>query len=242
MSRWVPDAPHAGEITVRQLLAHTSGLPDYASTPEILGHMSEPHTPATLLAVIADEPLAFPPGTDHAYSNSNYVVLGLVLQAVAGSPWTEQVQARVDALGLDALSTTGLATVAGHVGGVDTTGGMDPSIPDAAGRMVGPAADVARWGALLAAGRVLPADLVDAMAEPTPESLDEAEGYGLGLMVADLASGAPTLGHSGSVLGFQSRLRVRRSDALAVATLVNDLAAEADDVDAALWEALGDPL
>jgi D-alanyl-D-alanine carboxypeptidase len=242
---WLPDAPHAERLTVRHLLDHTSGLEDYATAPAILGSLDQPHTAWELVAAVADAPLRFEPGADHAYANTNYVLLGLVLEAATGAPWGQLVDQRISALGLRATSTGGAPTVTGHVGGVDTTGAFDPSIAGAAGRMVASAADVARWGALLAAGEAVSPQALEAMATPTPTSLGEGEAYGLGLMVLDLPDEAPpdvALGHSGSVIGFQSRLRVRRGDGTAVATLASDFVAEADEIDRAIWAALGIPL
>ena len=240
VDRWLPTAPHAAQLTIRQLLDHTSGLSDYVTAPEILTQLDRPHDPWALIETIADEPLQFAPGTDHAYANSNYVLLGLIIEAATAQSWADHVEQMLASFDLVDTSVAGAPTVTGHLGGVDTTGTFDPSIADAAGRMVGTAADVARWGSLLAGGEVVSPAAFAQMARPVPESLDEEEGYGLGIMIRSEGE-ERYLGHSGSIVGFQSRLRVRASDGAAVATLASDFVAEADAIDAEIWRAIPDP-
>ncbi|MCA9494405.1 MAG: beta-lactamase family protein [Myxococcales bacterium] len=240
VSATVPAAPYADRITVRQLLAHSSGLPDYAGQPEILGSLADEHDPWELLDAIDGADLLFEPGTDHFYANTNYVILGLVVDAATGGRWEDLLTERLLG-GLPATSVEGAPSVAGHNNGVDATGVFDPSIAGAAGRMVSDATGIERWGARLYDGDVLADDLLADMLTPTAGSLDEAEGYGLGAMVLEVG-GDTFVGHSGSIIGFQSRLRYRRSDGTVVATLVNDFLAEADLIDAAVWDVLGTPL
>ena len=99
VSEYLPDAPHADEVTLGQLAQMTSGIPDYVPQPQFVTDLvSDPFaawTPEQLLAEIADLPLHFPPGTNWNYSHSNYVILGLVLEKVTGKPVDELMTQKV---------------------------------------------------------------------------------------------------------------------------------------------------
>lgn len=82
LATYLPAAPHAPEITVRQLLMHTSGLWNYGDEAFASGRVSTPTTARAIVASVANRPLEHPPGTTFAYSNTGYVLLGLVVEAV----------------------------------------------------------------------------------------------------------------------------------------------------------------
>ncbi len=106
----LPDLPEAwGEVTLRQLLNHTSGLPDYTANPafgEAVGASpGEALPPADLLAFVADEPLVFPPNTRYAYSNSDNIAVGLMIEAATGEDYADVLAEEVfEPLGLDGTS------------------------------------------------------------------------------------------------------------------------------------------
>ncbi|APU15324.1 serine hydrolase domain-containing protein [Actinoalloteichus fjordicus] len=113
IEKWLPGAvPNGNEITLRMLLNHTSGLADYIYAPEVLalitGQSTTPLPPARLLEMGVSLPALSPPGTRHAYSNTNYVALGMVLEDVSGETMESLFQQRI----LDPLelSDTYLAT------------------------------------------------------------------------------------------------------------------------------------
>jgi CubicO group peptidase (beta-lactamase class C family) len=116
VSEYLPDAPHADEVTLGQLAQMTSGIPDYVPQPQFVTDLvSDPFaawTPEQLLAEIADLPLHFPPGTNWNYSHSNYVILGLVLEKVTGKPVDELMTENVlGPLGLDNTVNNGTAVI-----------------------------------------------------------------------------------------------------------------------------------
>jgi D-alanyl-D-alanine carboxypeptidase len=89
IARWLPSLPAPwGRVTLRQLLQHTSGLPDYSAIPAFQAEvLADPHrlfTPDQLLAFAAAEPLLFPPGTRYQYSNTDNIVVALMAQAATG--------------------------------------------------------------------------------------------------------------------------------------------------------------
>jgi CubicO group peptidase (beta-lactamase class C family) len=106
----LPDAPVG--ITVRQLLDHTSGLPDHSRldgfSDGLLRDRDRVWTPAELLALVERYDHDFPPGTDWSYSNTGYVLLGELVGAVTGRPWAAEVRARIlDPLGMRSTWTGG---------------------------------------------------------------------------------------------------------------------------------------
>jgi D-alanyl-D-alanine carboxypeptidase len=106
----LPSLPAAwGTVTLRQLLNHTSGLPDFSQSPgfqqAVAASLTVAPPPEELLSFVADEPLVFPPGSRYAYSNSDNIVVALMVQAVAGKPYEQVLQEEVYApLGLSQTS------------------------------------------------------------------------------------------------------------------------------------------
>jgi D-alanyl-D-alanine carboxypeptidase len=94
IGRWLPGQPAAWHpITLRQLLGHTSGIPDFTKNADFvaafLSSLQTPLPPADLLAFVANEPLKFPPGTQYVYSNSDNIVVGLMVEAATGTPYDQ---------------------------------------------------------------------------------------------------------------------------------------------------------
>lgn len=107
-----PAAWHA--VTLRQLLNHTGGIPDFARSPEfgasVRASPRTPPPPATLVGYVAGEPLDFAPGSRFQYTNSGPILVGLIIEAVTGQPYGTELGARV--LGPMALRTTALPATA----------------------------------------------------------------------------------------------------------------------------------
>ncbi|MFD5425079.1 serine hydrolase domain-containing protein [Streptomyces sp. NPDC127084] len=99
VSRWLPDAPHADEITLRMLGDSTSGLHDYVTDPEFVAALEAAPfrhwTPEQLLAYPEAHPLWYKPGTDWNYSHANFVLLGAALEKISGLPLDELLRQRV---------------------------------------------------------------------------------------------------------------------------------------------------
>jgi D-alanyl-D-alanine carboxypeptidase len=97
------------DVTLEQLLHHTSGIPDFSDSPEfrdaLVASLFEPPPPATLLSYVADEPLHFEPGSEYRYSNSDNIAVGLMVEAATGRAYEQELQERVLApLGLTRTS------------------------------------------------------------------------------------------------------------------------------------------
>ncbi|SOD84156.1 serine hydrolase [Streptomyces sp. Ag109_G2-15] len=204
-------------ITVRQLLQHTSGLPNYS---EYLSDDIRSYDPRELLDLALQHKADFVPGTKWAYSNTNYLVAGLIVQKVTGRPLAGEIDRRV--IGRIGLRHTyfpapGEVTIRErHPRGyyqdsagaplVDATE-WDPSWAWAAGQMVSTDSDLNRFFTALLAGRLLPKAQLDQMRTTVPASYPFPAGarYGLGLVSTPLSCGGVYWGHGGSMTGYETR-------------------------------------
>jgi D-alanyl-D-alanine carboxypeptidase len=212
VGRWLPRLLPAGhKITARQLLGHTSGLFDYAEDPRF-DYLSDPlrvWDPIELVRLGTSHPLLFAPGTDFAYSNTGYVVLGLLVERITGQKIEQVFDRRI--LRPLSLRHTYLATgpsIRGrHAHGytVDATGLRDITRIDAShvasGALVATVGDVATFSRALLDGRVLPPRQLAEMKQF--RDLGDGSGYGLGLMKQQYPC-AVVLGHTGGGLGFST--------------------------------------
>ncbi|GAA4529408.1 serine hydrolase domain-containing protein [Amycolatopsis samaneae] len=216
VERYLPGLlPRGEEITVRMLLQHTSGLYDYVDSLPLRGSDLEKiryrhHSPESMVAISTAKPLGFPPGSKHSYSNTNFIVLGMLIERTTGHAWGDEAAQRIlRPLGLHHTSVSGdRPGIPGpHAHGYQEMDGklvdvteLNPSVAWSAGEIVSTTADLDRFVRALVAGRLLPPDLLAQMT--TPRSATEE--YGLGLRTPTTACGARVFGHTGGIPGFQT--------------------------------------
>jgi len=200
------------KITLRQLLTHTSGLFDYTAAPVLARQLAaadetKTHSPASLVrAAVARRP-AFAPGTKWAYSNTNYVLLGMIVERVTGRSYAAEAKRRVLApLALRDTSFPGSSTTlpAPHGHAYDARGGdwrdvtdLDPSAAGAAGEMISTLDDLSRLLGSLLRGKAVPKAQLRRM-EDTSASGGR---YGMGLFPVKLPCARTVWGHNGQVNG-----------------------------------------
>ena len=233
-------------ITVAMLLNHTSGLADFFLNPKIDGPLQKRPTATWTV----DQTLRYvgktlsPPGRAFHYSNTNYLLLGLIAERVTGRPYAELVRTRL--LDPTGLASTWVQAAEGpraplahgyrFVGTKRTAppidladgSGVAPfrSVVTAAagaGAIASTSRDLATWGRALYGGKVLgPTGTGALLAGFTPTAgyvPGVVYGYGVQALVID---GRPSLGHSGRLLGFRSAVRHFPLDGITVAVLIND--------------------
>jgi len=202
-----PDLPGADRITPRQLLQHTTGLNEYLNDPAVRSEATREWTPAELIAVAEAAGRVGEPGGPFQYSNTNYIVLGEIIEQVTGNPWGDEVVTRIaEPLG---MTSTRELTPEDRPGGyqvidgtlVDWTHGAHPSIGGAAGGLQSTARDLLRFANALRDGTLLSPGSQAAMQAFVPgEDLSQFgidHRYGLGL--ERHATGAVTaIGHMGT--------------------------------------------
>jgi D-alanyl-D-alanine carboxypeptidase len=230
VSEYLPDAPQIDGVTVRQLLNHSSGIPDVVELPSFLPTIfADPGrtwTPEEALGLVAGLERDFAPGSDIAYSNSNFFIAGMILAKVTGLGLAENLRTRV-------TDPLGLAATALRPDGPEPVTGFSPDLaPDrnteglsyhsldtwagAAGGIVSTAEDLTVFFRALSAGVLLSATSMDEMTH-----FQGRAGAGLGLWRMKLPTG-PGYGHGGHTPGYDSLAVVRPESGDVYILLLNE--------------------
>ncbi len=206
---YLPDAPAAWDrITIQNLLTHTSGLPNYTAQPEFRTVATQTVTPQQIIALFRDKPLEFAPDSNWAYSNSNYFLLGLIIEKVSGETYADFLKANIWApLHMDDTGYDITATVLPHRArgyalgpqGLANASYADMSTPFSAGAMYSTTHDLLTWENALFGGKVLSAASLKKMTTPYKA------GYGYGLFIY-AEDGRAAIEHGGNINGFNSEM------------------------------------
>jgi D-alanyl-D-alanine carboxypeptidase len=238
---WFPRLPNGAQISVRQLMNHTSGLVRYEFSPEFARDLAA--DPLRVwrvpdqLAYILDQPAPFAAGAGWQYSDTNYLVLGLILEQILGGTAYDAIRTRLLAPWrlrgtIPSTSPVLPALANGYIGPRPTiglTGAMqrgeslvvNPQFEWGGGGFASTPEDLARWGQLWYTGRAFPRELLPQAldAVPAPE-LGRNVRYGLGVIVRDSPAG-PVFGHSGFFPGYLTEMRFHSATGIAVAVMTN---------------------
>ena len=264
LSKHVPEWPRARDVTLYQLLVHTSGIPDYAEDPAGSSTKSVAKSPAEMLAwIVALTPsLQFEPGTKWAYSNSNYALLGLVAERAGGKPLAELYSGRLfgpagtASLAIDDPAdvvrgrANGYRRIKGSPGKFRNADWIHPTIPGPAGALRGTADDLVRWNHALFGGRVLkpaslarlraPGRLKDGRTTKLGMPEDWQKGlnsdYGFGLFIKPTRAGT-RLGHRGDIDGFSTWMAHYPASRTTIVHMINSQSADmpTDAIEAAVF-------
>jgi len=236
---WFGRLPNHDSLSLRHLLTHSGGLPDHVDLPAFqtlflsVGPDDPAPKPEDLIALILDTEPLFPAGTGWAYSDTGYLLAGLVIEAAAGQSWTEVVRDRFllplgladteasDRRVLDRLAA-GFTGMAGPVmRTLDAEGRLvfHPGIEGAGGGFVTTAADLARWGRLLWSGRAMEGPYLDEMLQGI-ETGAPGRSYGLGVGI-DRTGPEEVRGHGGWIPGHVGSLRYYPAEDMAIAIQIN---------------------
>jgi D-alanyl-D-alanine carboxypeptidase len=220
ISKHLPEYPAVGkDVTIHQLLTHTSGIPSYTDDPAIMSRRAQRFTVPQLLALFWDKPLVFAPGSRFAYSNSGYIVLGAIIESASGKPYaTYLAETLFLPAGMtrtvvgDAESATDRAEgyqLAGDK--LEPADPIDMSVPYAAGAVRSTANDLVRWHRALEGDQILGAAAKAKLYKPALN--DYAYGW-----VAKEVEQRPTVRHGGGIDGFSTMYwRVPAADLVVVA-------------------------
>jgi D-alanyl-D-alanine carboxypeptidase len=230
ISRFFPDFPQpGGSATVRQLLNHTAGIRDYTEDPEwmVEANTNRRYSTSEMIALFRDLPGRTRPGQAWDYSNSGYIMLGAIIERVTGRPWYREVERMTRSLGLRTVRYGSPETEPSMVRGYTLADGsvrpalrIDPSVPHAAGGLIGSVRDLARWARALHTGQVLSPAHYTAMTSPTALPGGRTAPYGFGIRF-EQARELPTIGHGGAIFGFQTASLYIPSQDVFVAVLAN---------------------
>jgi D-alanyl-D-alanine carboxypeptidase len=239
--KWFPRLPNAHEITIRQLMNHTSGLVRYEFkeqfTKDLTADPNKVWRPEELLSYLFDTTAPFAAGKGWDYSDTNYIVLGMIIEKVTGKKYYNEVTRRFltplklnNTIPQDRRELKGV--VQGYAGPNNPFGGKDemisggkfiinPQFEWTGGGMVTTAEDLARWAKAMYEGKSIPSELLpemlDGVAAPM---LGKETKYGLGVIIRKTRAGV-SYGHSGFFPGYMTDVMYFPDKKIAVAVQVN---------------------
>jgi CubicO group peptidase (beta-lactamase class C family) len=228
--RWLPDLTRAKDVTIRQLLSMTSGYQDFWPQDYVMPMMMKPVTPPEILAGWAKIPLDFEPGTKWQYSNTNYVVAGMIVEKVAGMPLLDFLRQHIfTPLKMTTVSNTDEAPL----GDSDpmrylryAAGPPRPAPKEgrgwmfAAGELAMTAHDLALWDISMIDQTILQPSSYRSMQTEVELANGTGTRYGLGVSV-NTVDGRRQISHGGEVSGFTARNEVFPEERVAVVVLTN---------------------
>jgi D-alanyl-D-alanine carboxypeptidase len=239
VGKYVPGLTRGDDVTIRQILSHTSGYQDYWPEDYLMTPMMKPETAQQILETWAKKPLDFEPGTKWQYSNTNYVIAGEIVEKVSG-------EKLMDFLGEHIFHPLGMKSVWNSDEIKLTSPDATPYIRYAlgplrlapkegrgwmfaAGELAMTPHDLALWDKSLLARSVLKSESYDQMFTEVKLTDGTGSHYGLGVEVTT-RDGHRSIEHSGEVTGFVSDNEVLVDDGVAVAVLTNHMASGASEI------------
>lgn len=224
-----------GRATVRQLLTHTSGIPNYTEVGAFARDRRLDLNEYQLLDLFRHRPLDFAPGSAWHYSNSNYYLLGLALEQAGGVPYAVYLERTLlQPLGLDQTRYCSVEPVVPHrAAGYSLIGNevvnasyLSMQLAGAAGALCSTIGNLLQWQADLRSGRVVRPETYRLMTTPALLADGTPTRYGFALDLYTLHS-HPTVEHSGGINGFSADLAYYPADSLSVVVLMNSDATDA---------------
>lgn len=239
VSAYLPNAPHAREITLRQLLMQRSGLFDYTDVPQFVTKISPtPGSYAKIVALVAGKPLRFTPGSRWEYSNTNYILLGRIVEVASGQRYDDYIREHefVPA-GMTETTTIEHESQTPDMarGYTSDHGRIKPSPPldDAwawsAGNIVSTVGDYEKWVDALASGKIVSAaDFAQMTTATAGNRIDANASYGFGFVINE-TDGQLNIWHNGGTNGFRTdgAYFPRQATRIAVFTNLDDAIPEA---------------
>ena len=246
LSRFIPDFPNAERLSIRRLLSHTTGLGNYTETtpPELIWQLARTdRDSAQMLQLmrLSGANLLFEPGTNYRYSNTGYVLLGIVIEKLSGRSYRDFMRERLfTPLGLSRTAVDDVAEVvpnraAGYTDDPKAASGFDNAsftsmtYPGGAGALRSTCEDLCAWHAALLGGKALQPAMLQAMLTPitlndgslpqqTNRKVAVRYGFGIGVNPVD---GRAAVSHGGSIQGFGSFLETLQTEQVTMAMIIN---------------------
>ncbi|PGS77909.1 D-alanyl-D-alanine carboxypeptidase [Bacillus cereus] len=223
IEKWLPDVIQgngydAKQITIRQMLNHTSGIAEYSRSKEAdFTNTKRLYTAEELVKIGISAPPDFAPGKGWSYSNTGYVLLGMLIEKVTGNNYAEEIENRIiEPLELSNTFLPGNSSIIpgnkharGYVQQEEGSELKDvtyfnPSIASSAGDMISTADDLNKFFSYLLGGKLLKEKQLNQMFTTVPAGRGGINGYGLGIFEIKLPNGVPIWGHTGGIPGFDT--------------------------------------
>ena len=230
LGKYVTDVPAKWSgVTIRQLLNQVSGIPNYTAVGKLVS--DKVYTQAEILALVKDVAPRFEPGTKWEYSNTNYFLLGMIIEKVSGKSYPDFMRERIfKPLGMTStvINTSGLK-IRNTALGYERSGATwqrsrtdDPSQPWAAGAIVSTAADMAKWAIAVGEGKLLKKASWDEALTSGKFADGNPANYGFGWQIRKFGE-TSYLSHGGGIAGFNSFIARFPAENLTVVVLANTI-------------------
>jgi D-alanyl-D-alanine carboxypeptidase len=234
ITKFLPDYPTQGKtITIEHLLTHTSGIQSYTDMPSWLPLLRKDMGLTELIGIFKDQPMQFAPGESYRYNNSGYVLLGAIIEKIAGTTYSAFLKQNIfDPLGLkhtmyDSTSLVIPRRARGYGAGVSKTflnaDFVSMSQPYSAGSLVSSVDDLAAWNQALLAGKLIKRETLERAWTPYKLTDGTSTGYGYGWVIGAY-EGHRMIEHGGGIPGFTSDGILLPEDKLCVIILTNSAA------------------
>ena len=246
ISKWIGDEPwfkrfpNSDTIVFRQLLNHTSGIPEYAESPEFTAALrkdpDKSWTPLELLSFTFDKPAKFPAGQGWSYADTNFILAGYIVEKITHKPLYDQVREQIlGPLKLNDTIPSTSRTLPGLVEGYSMPnspfGFSGPTITDGkfvvnpqmewtGGGFLSTSTDLARWAKLLYEGHAFDKSMLPVMEAGVPAKTGKGDEYGLGVQIRHTQFGI-TYGHGGWFPGYLSEMEYFPDQHTAIAVQIN---------------------
>ncbi|MDV7767560.1 serine hydrolase domain-containing protein [Peribacillus sp. CSMR9] len=223
IEKWLPgviqgNGYNGNQITIRQILNHTSGIAEYSRSKDAdFMDTKKSYTAEEIVKLGISLPPDFVPGKGWSYSNTGYVLLGILIEKVTGNSYAEEIEKRIiEPLELlDTFLPGNSSVIPGtkHARGYsqpDETSKIkdvtyyNPSAGSSAGDMISDADDLNKFFSYLLGGKLLKEEQLKQMLTTVPVGRKGIEGYGLGIFEFKLPNGVSIWGHTGGILGFST--------------------------------------
>jgi D-alanyl-D-alanine carboxypeptidase len=247
VGQYVPGLTRGNEITIRHILSHTSGYQDYWPEDYLMTPMMKPTTAQHILDTWAKKPLDFEPGAQWQYSNTNYVIAGMIVEKVSGQKLMDFLAEHIfHPLGMKSVydtdqdkltSTDATAYIRAALGPLRPAPKEGRNWMFAAGELAMTPHDLALWNQSLIAQSILKPESYKEMFTSIKLKNGQDTHYGLGIFVRQY-DGHRLLEHSGEVTGFVSESMVLPDDGASVIVLTNHMAGGAAEIGELITDAI----
>lgn len=250
--KWYSRLPNHQTITLRHLLNHSSGLPDHTHNPGFLTDLREPFSPESLIEKILDHPPLFEAGKSWAYTDTGYILLGIVIEIAAKNSYYEEIKKRfLKPIGLKETAPSDRKILPGLAAGytekenrfglprkiLSDTGELvwNPIWEWTGGGLISSSKDLALWAKTLYEGRAIGSEYLSELFQGV--AIGTGLKYGLGLLIAETDSWGLKLGHGGMIPGYVSSMRYYPKYRTSIAFQINADASHAvNEIESRLLE------
>lgn len=247
VGKFITNYPKAAPVTLRQLLWQVSGLPNYTNVPDFAKVVAHKRASfAAIIELVKNKPLDFKPGSRWEYSNTNYILLGRIVEMASGMPYDEYIKSHI--FNPAGMSQSGVIADEPRIqdmamGYYPSRSGVRPAPKFAsgwawaAGNIVSTAGDVLKWDDAFFSGKIVsPRDVVVMTTSGTLSS-GSSTSYGFGWII-DKQAGRKRVWHNGGTFGFGASNIVLPDDHLRIVVLINDVGVAPSSIATKVFEAL----